>query len=295
MVKVAGYILGEFGNLIAGDQRSSPSIQFHLLHSKYHLCSPSTRALLLTTYVKFINLFPEIKHEIHSILRSDNNIRSADAELQQRTVEYLALTSIASSDVLATVLEEMPPFPERESSILAILKKKKPGRTEGLTAHKEYKGPPANSIINDIAGPPASNASADLLGLGNSPLSAPTQQSNASLLVDVFGDSLTSAPTTQTTFANGGQPAGGIVISNEEGLKKLICKQNGVLFENEWMQIGIKVEYRQNLGRVTLFYGNKTNIQFTNFLPNITWSDELSESKCLYLLTGVSYLINLST
>jgi len=27
MVKVGGYILGEFGNLIAGDQRSSPLVQ----------------------------------------------------------------------------------------------------------------------------------------------------------------------------------------------------------------------------------------------------------------------------
>lgn len=34
MVKVGGYILGEFGNLIAGDQRSAPSVQFQLLHSK---------------------------------------------------------------------------------------------------------------------------------------------------------------------------------------------------------------------------------------------------------------------
>ena len=43
MVKVGGYILGEFGNLIAGDTRSSPAVQFKLLHSKYHLCSPATR------------------------------------------------------------------------------------------------------------------------------------------------------------------------------------------------------------------------------------------------------------
>lgn len=34
MVKVGGYILGEFGNLIAGDSRSAPSVQFQLLHSK---------------------------------------------------------------------------------------------------------------------------------------------------------------------------------------------------------------------------------------------------------------------
>lgn len=37
MVKVGGYILGEFGNLIAGDQRSAPSVQFQLLHSKVFL------------------------------------------------------------------------------------------------------------------------------------------------------------------------------------------------------------------------------------------------------------------
>ena len=35
MVKVGGYILGEFGNLIAGDPRSSPAVQLRLLHSKY--------------------------------------------------------------------------------------------------------------------------------------------------------------------------------------------------------------------------------------------------------------------
>lgn len=36
MVKVGSYVLGEFGNLVAGDQRSSPAIQFQLLHSKVY-------------------------------------------------------------------------------------------------------------------------------------------------------------------------------------------------------------------------------------------------------------------
>lgn len=128
MVKVGGYILGEFGNLIAGDSRSAPIVQFKLLHSKYHLCSPMTRALLLSTYIKFINLFPEIRTNIQDVFRQHSNLRSADAELQQRASEYLQLSIVASADVLATVLEEMPSFPERESSILAVLKKKKPGR-----------------------------------------------------------------------------------------------------------------------------------------------------------------------
>ncbi len=44
-----------------------PMIQFELLNSKYHLCSPTTRSLLLSTYMKFINLFPEIKQHIQDV------------------------------------------------------------------------------------------------------------------------------------------------------------------------------------------------------------------------------------
>lgn len=75
--------------------RSQFQVQFRLLHSKYHLCSLPTRCLLLTTYVKFINLFPEIKHEIQAVLRQDSNMRCADNELQQRAVEYLALSQVS--------------------------------------------------------------------------------------------------------------------------------------------------------------------------------------------------------
>jgi AP-2 complex subunit alpha len=46
-------------------------IQFDLLHSKYHLCSPTTRSLLLSTYMKFINLFPEIKQHVQEVKNNE--------------------------------------------------------------------------------------------------------------------------------------------------------------------------------------------------------------------------------
>lgn len=274
MVKVAGYILGEFGNLIAGDQRSSPLIQFQLLHSKYHLCAVPTRALLLTTYVKFINLFPEIKSDIQNVLKQDSNIRSSDAELQQRAVEYLQLSQVASADVLATVLEEMPAFPERESSILAILKKKKPGMGEASPGKSsELKGNLSSYMTE------AGNNSAILLDLNASP---PPSGSNASALLDIFSDSAASAAaaaasTTGSSLTNGSSVPGTSVpgVPNEEGLKRLVCKSNGVLFENDLMQIGIKSEFRNNLGRISVYYGNKTNFQFTCFVPMVTCSGDL--------------------
>lgn len=46
----------------------------------------------------------------------------------------------------ATVLEEMPAFPERESSILTLLKRKKPGRVPDGTEGKEEKSPTPTPI-----------------------------------------------------------------------------------------------------------------------------------------------------
>ncbi|XP_074927379.1 AP-2 complex subunit alpha-1 [Chelonoidis abingdonii] len=214
MVKVGGYILGEFGNLIAGDPRSSPLVQFNLLHSKFHLCSVATRALLLSTYIKFINLFPETKGTIQEVLRSDSQIRNADVELQQRAVEYLKLSSIASTDVLATVLEEMPPFPERESSILAKLKRKKgPGAGSELDEGKKEPGAELNGGVEPTASTTSTpSPSADLLGLRTAPpasSAAPTSAGN--LLVDVFSDNTSAtpglAPGTEDNFLSSGTAA----------------------------------------------------------------------------------------
>ena len=81
------------------NSNSSPLVQFQLLHSKFHLCSVPTRALILSTYVKFINLFPEIKPQIQQVLSSDSQSRNGSQELQQRAIEYLQLSTIATPDV----------------------------------------------------------------------------------------------------------------------------------------------------------------------------------------------------
>uniref|UniRef100_A0A2R5LDY9 AP-2 complex subunit alpha n=1 Tax=Ornithodoros turicata TaxID=34597 RepID=A0A2R5LDY9_9ACAR len=265
MVKVAGYILGEFGNLVAGDQRSTPIIQFRLLHSKYHLCSAATRGLLLTTYVKFVNLFPEIKQEIQKILCSDSNLRCSDAELQQRSMEYLGLSKVASTEVLATVLEEMPPFPERESSILAMLKRKKPGLSEKIRRETGLNLRGVDSPKNGIQVVTNGGHDEDLLGLS---LNSPPQQDNVPL--NVLQE---TSPVSPFESNNNVLPT---VTTNEDGLRKLVVRNNGVLFENAILQIGVKAEYKLHLGRVSVFYGNKTTHQLQGFSSIVLCPSDLS-------------------
>ncbi|XP_064281235.1 AP-2 complex subunit alpha-2 isoform X4 [Passer domesticus] len=267
LVKVGGYILGEFGNLIAGDPRSSPLIQFNLLHSKFHLCSVPTRALLLSTYIKFVNLFPEIKTTIQDVLRSDSQLKNADVELQQRAVEYLRLSTIASTDILATVLEEMPPFPERESSILAKLKKKKgPGTVTDLEEIKKERSPDMNGTAECATELTTPSPAEDLLGLGAAPVTKPDPPPACpgTLLVDVFLDTAS--------------PVAPLAPGSDDNFARFVCKNNGVLFENQLLQIGLKSEFRQNLGRMFIFYGNKTSTQFLNFTPTVICSDDLQSS-----------------
>lgn len=103
----------------------------------------------------------------------------------------------------------MPPFPERESSILAILKKKKPGRvaepgsagSDGTTP-KERKSPALNSVANSNHN--TSGQSNDLLGLA----SPSTTTQNAAPLVDMLADVFSSAspPSVNNGFGSAFQP-----------------------------------------------------------------------------------------
>ena len=72
---------------------------------------------------------------------------------------------------------------------------------------------------------------------------------------------------------------------------RFICKNNGVLFENDLLQIGVKAEFRQNLGRIGLYYGNKTSFPFVAFMPEVVCPPHL-QSHILFNWSMNNYILS---
>ncbi|WVQ79744.1 hypothetical protein IAT38_001844 [Cryptococcus sp. DSM 104549] len=364
MIRVGGYILGEFGHLIANDQGCSPIEQFQALHSKVNMCTAPTRALLLTTYIKWVNLFPEIKEHLINIF--DRYTHVLDAELQQRACEYLALSRLPEDDdLLATICDEMPIFPERESALVSRLHSKgekahdkrtwviggkeenrereaerfksfrrNTGDSGGILAGasaaaaaaqvpppSQQRGEPrpqaslniparsasigAEAMMGTTSAGPAEDIMSSLAdldmsgnGIQDQPLlptvtgygadlaqlnqpqqqapAAPQVQQPQAAAVAVASPPLVNgggAGLVHTATLGGVNPALLAPLTVAEGIEKwferLSYANEGVLYEDSNIQIGVKAEYHGSLGRLALFFGNKIDTPFTSFFASI--------------------------
>lgn len=115
IVAVSGYLLGEIGVDICENPGYE---QFAALHQ--HYASTKVQGILLTTYMKLVNFYPEqCKDVILGIF--DKYSKSSLLEIQQRACEYKALSRM-SADVLEHVLNTIPAFTlEGKESILVSL------------------------------------------------------------------------------------------------------------------------------------------------------------------------------
>jgi AP-2 complex subunit alpha len=340
LIKVGGYVLGEYGHLIANNPGASPIEQFHALHSRSHLCSQPTRALLLSTYVKWLNLFPEIREQIMYVLNRYTHV--LDAELQQRACEYVALAKLPSDELLQVVCDEMPPFPEKSSLLLNRLQKKhgdtgdkrtwiiggkevnrnrddvrmeslKKGQVNGGAMPT---GGPAHTVIPSEHAPDLTTADANgtVNGANGGGSHSMDRQDSTDLLSGLEGLDLTSSgdtgmgPTAEAAdggnsadqallgggdsgaragstspvvtrdssssafiapaMTGGGSSFGGppqFTAGHEKSFHRICYSNEGVLFEDAQLQIGIKSEFHGNQGRIALYFGNKISVGFSSF------------------------------
>lgn len=291
LVKIGGYVLGEFGHLIADNKGCSPIEQLMVLQTKMISSPDPTRALLLSTFVKFVNLFPEIKPQLLQMFQFYSH--SPDSELQQRACEYLTIATLPTDDLLRTICDEMPPFSERTSILLQRLHKKSAGTSERRTW--VVGGKDANTDEKEVLIAQQTGLKRSFTTIVNGTVTG-TNGTN--------GTNGTTAKTTQ----NGASSAvndlegldmnghgGDVTVPNlasaahlspdwELGYDNMYFSNEGVLYEDPQIQVGIRAEYRGHLGVVKLYFTNKASFSigsFTTTLDNKSAPDLKIDTKSL--------------
>ena len=238
----------------------------------------ATRALLLSTYIKWVNVFPEIRHHLLNVF--DRYRHVLDVDLQQRACEYYALASRPEEDeLLQNVCEEIPPFPPRESALIGRLNRKL-GDTENkrtwvhggkeanlereLTRRrKNIPEDPAPGTTTEAADANKNNIMDSLAGLDlTSPPDAAPAVTDSSSLFAQLSKPINPTASRLTTGPN-----------IDRWFEKLTYSADGVLYEDVQIQIGIKSRYQGHLGQLAIYVGNKVPVPLTSFTTVVHISD----------------------
>jgi len=273
MVKIAGFVLGEYGQLIIQDAGSSPADQFRVLNLRFFQVSNSTKALLLSTYAKFVNLFPELAEPLRKTFK--DHMDNIDVEVQQRACEYLHITVPGMENLMQTVLDALPPWEEVKAAEGAT------GEATEAAAPAPAPAPPAQGgaapSIMDLLGDltPQTTQSGTtrtttvvnpaLAAMGYSPESA-APSSVLDVIQSTFAAPAPAAMTATPALTPAPAEAANVisVLSSEMNSKvrgqwmRLSALNEGVLYSDGTMEIGVKSEFHGNSGRVVLFFGNLT-------------------------------------
>lgn len=254
--------------------------QFQVLHAKSQFCMAPTRALLLSTYVKWVNVFPEIKAQLVNVFERYRHV--LDVDLQQRACEFYALSTRTDEDeLLQNVCEEIPPFPPRESALLGRLNKKHSDTEDKRTwihggkevnLEREATRKSRKMTLGDVNGTGEAN------GNGDAKLDVSTDIANS-----LIGLDLTNSPTSmQSPSGAPDQHSAPAAVLAEMGLSRLTTNPNvdrwfdkltytpeGVLYEDVQIQIGIKSRFHGHIGQIAVYIGNKISAPLTSFTATL--------------------------
>ena len=202
-----------------------------------------------------MNVFPEIKPQLLNIFERYRHV--LDAELQQRACEFYALASRPEEDeLLQNICEEMPPFPPRVSALLGRLNTK-----HGDTEDKRtwiHGGKEAN-LDRDIGKQKVDGT-----------VGAPSQD----ILGSLAGLDISASPVGATLDASGtvtsdNNPWLSTGPNVDRWFDKLTYTAEGVLYEDDQVQIGIKSRYQGHIGQLAVYVGNKVSAPLTSFTTTI--------------------------
>ena len=116
-VKLAAYLLGEFGHALAATER--PSSYASILMAMHERVGTHAREIILSALAKMCmhaGSDEALRKMVGELFKADAS--TAAVELQQRAVEYYVMTNTKDYHAtLRSVMDQMPEFPNRESKL----------------------------------------------------------------------------------------------------------------------------------------------------------------------------------
>lgn len=246
-VALGGYLLGEFGVNICEKEGMSGYEQFAALQQHFSRVSVKVSSILLTVYVKIMNLYPDCKDVIMEVFSKHST--SGHLELQQRACEYLHLPDVGA-DLMESVLNTMPVYAEdKENPLLAkavISKEDQTGWQSEKTRGRSNTEKNDDSEEEEDEEETAKNdAPVDLLSLGEE----------------------------EESFSNNAEGLSPEIIPHmKKWFNSCVIAASGaptVLFENNLMKIVVSSQYRAHQTRMTLMF-NSISDEITNFSATLS-------------------------
>ncbi|KAG7356935.1 adaptin N terminal region-domain containing protein [Nitzschia inconspicua] len=265
-VRVAAYVLGEFGFLVAERPGMSGEEQFRILHQHWATSDATTRAILVSTYAKLANLYEECRPLVAPVFARCKN--SVDVEIQQRSAEYAAMREAFSPEAVEDLLREMPPFEDKKQSALEQRLREKEGEDSAAVAkairpsaaqrQRQQQSQAAARAAEEVAAQQAAEQNAR-----NDPISPISDGSPGAGQLDrpTVGIPRDVIPAMRKAFSN------------------LCTSPSGVLFENSLLQVGVKHEYVGAQGRISVFFGNLSKAPLLHFRAIVDDQDHLKIQK----------------
>lgn len=264
-VRVAAYVLGEFGFLIAERPGMSGEEQFRILHQHWSTSETHTRGILISTYAKLANLYEECRPLVAPVFARCKN--SVDVEIQQRAAEYSSMREAFSPEAVEDLLREMPPFEEKKESALEQRLKEKEG-DDSAAAIKAIRPSPAQRqrAAQSVAAARAAEeavAAAQENGLPPHEFEEEGDVGGELSCFEQFPNLLSYGETDdhddRDEDRESAPPVGipkEVIPAMRKAFSNLCTSQSGVLFENALLQVGVKHEYVGAQGRISVFFGN---------------------------------------
>ncbi|CAN8252601.1 unnamed protein product [Cochlearia groenlandica] len=287
MVKVCAYILGEYGHLLARRPGCTARDLFSILHEKLPTVSTPTIPILLSTYAKLLMHTqppdPELQKQIWAVFKKYESC--IDVEIQQRAVEYFELSKKGAA--FMDVLAEMPKFPERQSSLIKkaeyvedtadesaikLRAQQQPSNALVLADPQPVSGAPPPLKVPSVSGTTEPQSVARSVSQPNGTISYSDPQNPSPDLISDLLDPLAIEGPHGADEVDGSAIVPVVEQTNTveligniaERFHALCLKDSGVLYEDTYIQIGIKAEWRGHHGRLVLFMGNKNIAPLTS-------------------------------